>query len=464
MLKRSLYKKYLLINILVVCLFAAIGVFSTQFIMQQIMEANRNSNSFEPPHPHEMRPFLKGMNRQQAIEHLRRIFDDHIWLIDANGDLLQSFTDAPIDISLTLTHLPTKLYESKLIRAPGRHHEMIAFKIAPAEYVLAQLDNRHRPPPPRRHLKITLVILVNIIISTFLGVLVTHFILFHFLRKKAFIADSIIQRLRQGDLKARFPITKADEIGQAMTKFNEMADEIEHLVSQLRNTETVRVRLLQQLAHDLRTPVASLKNMLETMTEKYDSLSEEIKQEFLTLSLSEVNYFSRLIEDLLFLAQVSEPKYKTTVEKVNITRLLGTVAQLNQIHQLAINLPQEEIYVLGDSHLITRLFKNALNNALSFAKSQINIYYQTEPSHELIKIIIEDDGPGLSNEALLEFGQRKVSRSFSQQTKGRISIGLGAIIMKTIADLHQGSLAIENIRDKDRTGARLTICLKTIKA
>ena len=108
----------------------------------------------------------------------------------------------------------------------------------------------------------------------------------------------------KGNLKARFPIVRMDEIGQTMLRFNHMADEIEHLVERMKTVEASRASLLQELAHDLRTPVASLKNLIETVATKDASMQPALRVELMELALSECEYFERLVEDLLVIAQV----------------------------------------------------------------------------------------------------------------------------------------------------------------
>ena len=86
--------------------------------------------------------------------------------------------------------------------------------------------------------------------------------------------------------------------------------------------------LLQELAHDLRTPVASLKNMLETMLHsRGDDRSRRSARSCSTLSVREAEYFERLVEDLLVLAQVTEPRYRAGADRVALDELVEEEAE-----------------------------------------------------------------------------------------------------------------------------------------
>lgn len=239
-----------------------------------------------------------------------------------------------------------------------------------------------------------------------------------------------------------------------MVRFNTMASEIEKLVEHMRNVEISRSKLIQELAHDLRTPVASLKNLIETLSLKGAALGEETKKEFLELSLKEVNYFERLVEDLLFLAQVSEPKYQIQKESILLASILEDEAEdeafrVNQNGKkvkLQFQLEDiKEFAMVGDLHLIRRLMQNTLENAFSFAQSSVKVIGKLDESKKNIQISVIDDGPGFSAESLASFGERRVTRKISSDKNGRISVGLGYVIMKSIANIHRGEIKASKI-------------------
>jgi K+-sensing histidine kinase KdpD len=245
-----------------------------------------------------------------------------------------------------------------------------------------------------------------------------------------------------------------------------MADEIERLVERLRTTERSRMQLLQELGHDLRTPVASLKNMLETLATKGKSLDPKVVHELLGLSLREVDYFERLIEDLLVLAQIGEPNYQCIREPTDLSSLVEEETELllsrrsggERVRKIEVARPENPLEVSGDAHLLRRAVRNALENAFDFSKNKITVEFAHE-NDGLARLEVRDDGPGFSPEQLAKFGERRMTRVFGNQNAGRISIGLGSVIMKTILDIHRGSLTVENWIDSDgaRGGARVVL-------
>ncbi len=320
-------------------------------------------------------------------------------------------------------------------------------------------------PPPDEHM-----FLINfgaLVVSVLLASIVSVFLLFYAMRSRAKLVDQIISEMHSGNLKARFPIAKLDEVGQLMLKFNKMADEIEKLVERTKSSEAARMRLLQQLAHDLRTPVASLKTMSETIHTKADVLTPAHRAELTSLSLKEIEYFERLVEDLLFLAQVTDPRYDADRKSVILNQLIDeelealTLRHHSSLKKIFVHFDSNspQIETLGDPHLLKRLFRNALENAFSFAKSRIDVSIQSNIDGLVIHIV--DDGPGLSDDEIAAFGEKRASRSLNRENKGRLSVGLGSVIMKAIAHAHNGSLSIRNRLSEDRiSGAELTITIR----
>jgi signal transduction histidine kinase len=317
----------------------------------------------------------------------------------------------------------------------------------------------------RRSMGPPIIPFLALIFAVLLASALSVMLIFRSFRDKAELAKDVLSKMQNGDLKARFPISKLDEASQIFILYNSMADEIERLVDQLRQNEQMRISLLQQLAHDLRTPVSSLRNVIETLRYDEKLLNEQTKEDIKVVALHETEYLSRLVEDLLFLALVLEPKYKNESEEVSIRDLLAsqlTVASSAHPtikYQLIDNLKGNRALAIGSPHSLIRMFRNALENAYSFARSEVTITLSELTGK--IKISIRDDGPGLSENTLATFGKKKASRYQGVNANGRISVGLGSVIIQTIATAHAGEVAIANVTDArgEILGAELTITI-----
>jgi signal transduction histidine kinase len=369
-------------------------------------------------------------------------------LLDQNGKILYPVGEA-IDFDWKVAERLDTPYQEMMIgdRSGPPEGQLVRLNQNPAQYLLVKMG---RPPG---FLPIFAISTASLFISVLLGVGVALFSLLRSLQEKVNLADSVISELKRGNLKARFSIEKMDDVGKAMSRFNQMADEIERLVSQLKDAEQSRMSLLQELAHDLRTPVASLKHLLETFQGDREALSEALKKELTGLALREVEYFERLVEDLLVLAQVNEPRYRADRKPISFTDLLndeidGVSAQYESKKstiQIERKIMDGNILLTGDPHLLRRMLRNTLDNAFSFARSKITISLSVVAGNAVATV--QDDGPGFSAEALSGFGERRVSRllnSQTEQTSERVSVGLGSVIIKTVARIHRGDVQVVN--------------------
>lgn len=285
-------------------------------------------------------------------------------------------------------------------------------------------------------------------------------ILFFYMRRKSRQARVVLNRLGRGDLKARFDIKRFDEFGNLLGDFNRMADEIERLVNRVNMTEASRSQLLQELGHDLRTPLTSLNTSIETLGQHFEELEENDRRELFTMMSADIHYFKELLEKLTIVATIEDPRYKATTEYIRLDRLLDAELKNRALGPDKIEWKFEaekdvEPVILGDEHLITRLFKNGLDNAARFAKNTIQV--QLRELRDTIEILILDDGPGLSQDAINAFGQRRERRSIKERSH-EFSLGLGSVIMKTIAEAHDGEISMEN--QDGRQGACLRVTFR----
>ncbi len=286
--------------------------------------------------------------------------------------------------------------------------------------------------------------------SILVGIGFSILLLTFYLRKKSREVEVVMEKIKSGDLSYRFSITQTDEAGQLMGQFNEMADEIQKLVSNLRETEESRKKMLQELAHDLRTPVASVKSLQELIFNNGDRLTDEKKSHLQNLAMKEIHYFEQLVEDLLFLSGVNDPRFSQAMKETDFSRLVEEEAEFfgEKGKTLRLNITPE-LYVSGDELLLRRLLRNALSNAVRYAKSSVQI--DLSSGNGKIKLSVSDDGPGLPENDIQTFGDKKYSRSIAHES-GHISVGLGSVIMKKIMFLHNGHLSVRNTHP----GASLT--------
>lgn len=281
------------------------------------------------------------------------------------------------------------------------------------------------------------------------------------MRRKSFEARKVLKKMESGDLKARFEVKRFDEYGNLIHDFNRMADEIERLVMRLRETEISRSNLLQELGHDLRTPLTSLSTAFETMKEHHELLTNEDKSELFAMIGTDIRYFKDLLDKLTLVATIDGPHYKSSTEKINLSSLLEEEVLSRQIaagQSLAWKfIPCDESHpqILGDSHLITRLFRNAFDNASRYAVNSITV--KVNDQKDRVEILIMDDGPGLNEESLRSFGKRRERRQ--RKDEHDFSLGLGSVIMKTIAQVHGGSVEMINLLSHGKINGA---CLRVI--
>jgi signal transduction histidine kinase len=455
-MKLTLFRRQLLIFLTATLVFALIGVVASGLLLQ------RQRNQFESSLLRFLARYAdatarRAMSLEEAIHLMAQVnqdagFPNQVKIVDQK--LAQ-------EILGPNKPLPTQPYqiveygENSLLRFPGR---LIGFS---GENQKQYLIMRFRPessPLGRLFVPNVIVMFVAIVF----GSLFSIFLVYLSMRTQALMAANIFSEIRNGNLKARFPMTRIDDMGQLMGEFNKMADEIERLVETIRSAEITRMRRLQELAHDLRTPVASLKNLLETFLQHHQGITGEKREEILSLSLKEVDYFARLVEDVLFLAQVSEPKYSPVKTMIDLPELLA-----DELETLRARYPEIKVVtqfppdgtVKGDLHLLRRLFRNAFENAFSFARDHVEVEMAKTSSG--VSVSIRDDGKGFSESDLNGFGEKRITRIADQSRNQRISVGLGSMIMKAVVAAHGGSLQVRNRRQNGDVvaGAEVEISL-----
>ncbi|HEY1079729.1 MAG TPA: HAMP domain-containing sensor histidine kinase [Bdellovibrio sp.] len=384
-----------------------------------------------------------------------------MWIVFTNGLILNNSPEANWD--LNWTELPKPKEVNRLVTQEDFLRLQSSVSVIklnyPQDIYLVVRETKRAFLGP---LFLTQAILTATMIIIALAIALAF--MFFYLHRKSQEARSVLRRLEQGDLKARFEIRRFDEFGELMLDFNRMAEEIETLVGRIHSTEKKRKELLQELGHDLRTPLTGLKTNFETLQVHHERLSAKDKTEMFTSLSGEITYLQDLIEKLMAIASLDEPHYKASTEEVDLVEILSQEVQMRQSahgnnltwtlqNNLHTNRPAK---VLGDGHLLLRLLRNGLDNASRYANSTVKVNVTVES--QSVRIYISDDGPGLEQNAIESFGKRREFQGRRITKNGHFSLGLGAVIMSAIAQLHNGAIGILNVYEgAERKGAMLVI-------
>lgn len=293
----------------------------------------------------------------------------------------------------------------------------------------------------------------NLIWSVFLVILVTAAITFLIAR----ILVKPILKLRQatnsisdGNYDTRIEINSQDEIGELCQDFDRLAET-------LKSNLEVRQQWIADISHELRTPVAILQGELEALQDGV----REISMASVNSLHQEIKRLGLLINDLHELSMSDSGALSYHFEALQLTSIIDNVIELKQaiINQQGFNLihtsPATPIIVKGDSHRLTQLFLNLLNNSLAYSKKggQIEISYTCQRDQLIIKW--SDSEPGVNDAQLNKLFDRLYR---GEASRNRISggSGLGLSIAKNIVEAHGGTIIASHAK---LGGVEITILL-----
>ncbi len=222
-----------------------------------------------------------------------------------------------------------------------------------------------------------------------------------------------------------------DEIGKLATTFD-------HMIGHLEKVLESHKHFVADASHDLRSPLTVLRGNLDLL--KRD-LKEEDRKESLRAMEAEVGRMSKIVEDLLLLAEVESgqverektvPLREVLVESCERGRQLGGSRKITIGHQ-------DSVSVIGDAHRLNRLLGNLVDNAIRYTPEEGTITLSLFRENGWARIEVTDDGIGIDPEHLPHVFERfhMADKARSRSAGGS---GLGLAIVRAIAEQHGGKV------------------------
>ncbi|MBU2501253.1 HAMP domain-containing histidine kinase [bacterium] len=263
-----------------------------------------------------------------------------------------------------------------------------------------------------------------------------------------------------GDFAQRVPDGSGDEIGALGRHFNTMAGRIEQMMAELGAKEEFQRHLVANVSHDLRTPLASLRGYVETLSLDPGTLSRAERQRYLEIITGNLDHLDKLIERTLILSRLDSGQTETRREDFPLGELADAVVSrcLPIARQQGVEIELEEgedpqgCMVRADALQIGQALQNLLENGIKFNRTGGRVRIRIIPREEDVEIVISDDGPGIDATDLPHIFDRFYTGSKSRTRRSledsgylaepSTSNGLGLAIAQKIVSGHGGRLEV----------------------
>ncbi len=266
------------------------------------------------------------------------------------------------------------------------------------------------------------------------AILLCYWLAFH-LTQPVRKLQRAVERFGRGDLSARAASTRRDELGQLANTFDRMADRIETLLAAER-------RLLLDISHELRSPLARLGVAIELARsgENLDSSLNRIQKES--------DRLNSLVSQLLQVTRAEGDPNLLHREPLRLDELVQQIVEDSRIeakaHGCSLTLDAKEpAAVQGDPELLHRAIENVIRNAIRYSPRESSIDVSLRRSDHCAVVRVRDHGSGVPDDALPHLFDAfyRVEKDRNRSSGG---IGLGLSIARRSIELHKGSIRARN--------------------
>ncbi|MGP4038388.1 HAMP domain-containing sensor histidine kinase [Gracilibacillus sp. D59] len=238
-----------------------------------------------------------------------------------------------------------------------------------------------------------------------------------------------------------------DEIGQLSQHFNVMSRRIHEQVAHIQEQEDKRKSLISNLSHDLRTPLTNILGYADSIKNGLYINEKELKAHSEVI-VRRSQYMEKLINTLFEVSQSDLHGIQPKKERCNVPSILRKIITeylpvLEIKHfNIDIDIPDVSNIIMIDPHLIERVIRNLLDNAMKYGDSGNYIGVKYREDNDQVTVAIIDRGKGIPAEQLPFLFDRFYQGS---QNRNKESFGLGLSIAKEFTNAHNGDITVHSI-------------------
>ncbi|KAF0208817.1 MAG: ATP-binding protein [Actinomycetota bacterium] len=263
-----------------------------------------------------------------------------------------------------------------------------------------------------------------------------------------------------GDHSVRAHPGGSSETRALAEAFNAMGDEVQRVVTELKEEERRKSRFVSDVSHELRTPLTAIRGGAETLLD--GDVPEADARQFLETIIRESDRLTRLANDLLTLQRIEGATGELPLGRIDLRaaadRAIGALAPLTDARGVQVTAEGEAPTVLGDVDRIQQVIANLIDNAsrMTGAGGHVRVLLSRDGDHAVLAVL--DEGPGIPPEALPHLFERFYRAQISRD-RSTGGAGLGLAIVKAIVTAHAGSIEAAN---RPEGGSAFTLRLPVI--
>ena len=208
----------------------------------------------------------------------------------------------------------------------------------------------------------------------------------------------------------------------------------------------MRRELTQNIAHELKTPVASILGYTDTILDN-PQMSPETQRQFIERTNAQAHRLTALLQDISTLNRMDFAAYQLTMERTDVSVIVSDIVQetalaIEKRHMRLNNCLPQHVVIRGNPSLIYSIFRNLVDNAINYAGEATTIDISAEQTDNDWTFRFSDNGVGIAPEHLPRIFERfyRIDKSRSRSIGGT---GLGLAIVKNAVLLHGGSITVQ---------------------
>jgi signal transduction histidine kinase len=261
------------------------------------------------------------------------------------------------------------------------------------------------------------------------------------------VTEAARRVVERQDYSVRAAHRADDETGVLADAFNHMLAEIDRRAGELRAADRRKDEFLATLAHELRNPLAPIRNAVSLL--KLSATPDANAAWARDIIDRQAGHMARLLDDLLDVGRISRGKLELRKERVTLAAVIDAAVETSRPfieagkHALAVALPPGQAVIEGDAVRLSQIFANLLNNAAKYTDPGGRIELRAVLEGAAVVVTVSDTGIGMAPGTVREvFGIFSQATPALQRSQG--GLGIGLYLVKALTEMHGGSVAAES--------------------